>query len=47
MRLLLVEDDERLARGVAASLEAAGFSVDAWTAGKTRCSWPGPSLMPR
>jgi two-component system response regulator TctD len=28
MRLLLVEDDERLARGVAASLEAAGFSVD-------------------
>jgi two-component system response regulator TctD len=28
LRLLLVEDDERLARGVAASLEAAGFSVD-------------------
>lgn len=28
MRVLLVEDDERLSRGMAASLEAAGFAVD-------------------
>ncbi|MFC0685318.1 MULTISPECIES: response regulator transcription factor [Sphingomonadaceae] len=34
MRLLLVEDDERLARGVAASLEAAGFSVDRLDSGE-------------
>ena len=27
MRVLLVEDDERLSRGMAASLEAAGFAV--------------------
>ncbi|MBA4091572.1 MAG: DNA-binding response regulator [Sphingobium sp.] len=34
MRLLLVEDDERLARGMVASLEAAGFAVDILTSGE-------------
>ncbi|BBF68002.1 response regulator [Sphingobium sp. 3R8] len=34
MRLLLVEDDERLARGMVASLEAAGFAVDILTNGE-------------
>lgn len=34
MRLLLVEDDERLSRGMAASLEAAGFAVDCLTNGE-------------
>lgn len=34
MRLLLVEDDERLARGMIASLEAAGFAVDILTSGE-------------
>ncbi|WP_298400901.1 response regulator transcription factor [Sphingobium sp.] len=34
MRLLLVEDDERLARGMVASLEAAGFAVDLLTNGE-------------
>lgn len=34
MRLLLVEDDERLARGMIASLEAAGYAVDILTSGE-------------
>ncbi len=34
MRLLLVEDDERLARGIMASLEGAGFAVDILTSGE-------------
>ncbi len=34
MRLLLVEDDERLARGMIASLEAAGFAVDILSTGE-------------
>lgn len=34
MRLLLVEDDERLARGMVASLEAAGFAVDTLASGE-------------
>lgn len=34
MRLLLVEDDERLSRGMVASLEAAGFAVDCLTNGE-------------
>lgn len=34
MRLMLVEDDERLARGMAASLQAAGFAVDIFATGE-------------
>lgn len=34
MRLLLVEDDERLARGMVASLAGAGFAVDILTNGE-------------
>lgn len=34
MRLMLVEDDERLARGMAASLQAAGFAVDVCATGE-------------
>lgn len=34
MRLMLVEDDERLARGMAASLQAAGFAVDVFATGE-------------
>ena len=34
MRLLLVEDDERLARGMIGSLEAARFAVDILTSGE-------------
>jgi DNA-binding response OmpR family regulator len=33
MRLMLVEDDERLARGMAAALGASGFAVDICTTG--------------
>ncbi len=34
MRVLLVEDDERLARGMVASLEAGGFAVDILSTGE-------------
>lgn len=50
MRLLLVEDDDRLAEGVKAALEAAGFVVerssegeDAWFRGDTE-NWSGVVL---
>ena len=45
MRVLVVEDERRLAAGLRSGLAAEGFAVDVpWTA-PTGCGWPGSTPM--
>ena len=45
MRVLVVEDERRLAAGLRNSLVAEGFAVDVAWAAPTGCGWPANAPM--